>query len=197
MTRPDLNENISLNDFHDFYWLKQELVDFCRTNEIDTSGGKTEITDRIALFLSTGEVVKSVSKINTISKSDLNTSEINNDTIITDNYKSSEGVRAFMIAQIGPHFRFNVEFVKWIKQNTGKTMKDAIEEWQKIHLLKKDKKNQTQIAPQFEYNTYIRDFLADNPGKAIKDAIRFWKIKREQRGDNKYSKSDLLLKEEE
>ena len=137
MSRPDLNENISLTDFQNFYWLKQELIDFCIRNGMDTSDGKTEITDRIALFLSTGEVVKSRSKRNAISKSELDTSEINLNTVITINNKNSEKIRAYMIGQIGSHFRFNVEFVKWIKQNTGKTMKDAMEEWQKIHQLKK------------------------------------------------------------
>jgi hypothetical protein len=107
------------------------------------------------------------------------------DTPITDNYKNTENVRAFMTKEIGSHFRFNTEFMKWTKQHTGKTMRDAIAEWQRIYILKKDKNYKTDIAPQFEYNTHIRNFLADNPGKTLKDAINSWNLKR---NNHKYGK---------
>lgn len=35
----------------------EELVDFCRNNGLSTAGGKLEITERIAHFLDTGEIV--------------------------------------------------------------------------------------------------------------------------------------------
>jgi hypothetical protein len=83
--------------------------------------------------------------------------------------------------------------MKWMKQNIGKTMRDAIIEWKRIYEMKKDKNYQTNISSQFEYNTYIRDFLADNKEKTIKDAIKYWKLKRNRRGDNVYTKKDLQL----
>ena len=43
--------------FRNFYYLKQELVDFCRENALPVSGGKIELTDRIACFLDTGKVL--------------------------------------------------------------------------------------------------------------------------------------------
>jgi len=58
--------------------------------------------------------------------------------------------------------------------------------------LNKDPNFVKEIAPQFEYNTYIRDFLKDNPNKSKKEAIENWKIKRAKRGNNKYSKQDLI-----
>lgn len=35
--RPYLDENISIEDFLDFYWLKVELQDFCRKKGMRTS----------------------------------------------------------------------------------------------------------------------------------------------------------------
>ena len=43
---------------------KEELQTFCRENGISTSGSKIEITDRIAAFLQTGEIQKSLKKRN-------------------------------------------------------------------------------------------------------------------------------------
>ena len=56
--RPDLNKELDGETFRSFYYLKEELVDFCRENNLPVSGGKIELTDRIACFLDTGEVLE-------------------------------------------------------------------------------------------------------------------------------------------
>jgi dTDP-glucose pyrophosphorylase len=55
--RPKLDKNLDGKTFREFYYLKEELVDFCRRYGLPTSGGKLEITERIAHFLDTGEVL--------------------------------------------------------------------------------------------------------------------------------------------
>lgn len=193
MKRPNLDDKISVDDFQNFYWLKEELIAFCREKGINTAGGKIEIADRIKIFLSTGKIIIATEKKTRLSKFDWNKGQLSPETILTDNYKNTESVRAFMTEHIGKQFYFNTAFMNWTKLNVGKTLKDAIIEWKRIYELKKDKTYKPEIAPQFEYNTYIRDFLADNQGKSNKEAIKYWKLKRQQRGDNKYSKNDLLL----
>ena len=49
--RPLLDKNLDRKTFRDFYYLKEELVDFCRQNNLPVSGGKLEITERISHFL--------------------------------------------------------------------------------------------------------------------------------------------------
>ena len=195
MIRPKLNKNISLKDFNDFYWLKKELVSFCKENKIDCSGGKIEITERIIYFLETGQKPKKVKtnslKIN--SKFDWNNEILTLETIITDNYRNTENLRSFFTTEIGKHFKFNVLFMNWMKQNVGKTLKDAVDEWEKIYLLKKDANYKSEIDSQFEYNSYVRDFLKDNPNMSLSDARKYWNIKRETRGNKKYTKEDLML----
>lgn len=195
--RPELNKNISLKDFKDFYWLKEELVSFCKEIGINSSGGKIEISNRIIHFLETG---KNVEKVETRyqspkSKFDWGVETLNLETIITDNYKNTENVRAFFMNEIGKHFKFNVLFMNWMKQNIGKTLRDAIVEWNRIYLLKKDNNYESEIGSQFEYNTYIRDFLKDNPNLSVNDARKYWMLKRETRGSKQYTKKDLELKE--
>lgn len=193
MDRPELDKYISLQDFKDFYWLKEELVTFGKKIGIDTSGGKIDITERIAEYIQSGFVIKKANsrKQSRTSKFDWNSEALSLDTIITDSYKNTENVRKFFLENIGNHFSFNVLFMNWTKENIGASLKDAIEEWKKIHELKKDKNYKTDIAPQFEYNRYMRAFLADNTDKTRKDAMKYWKLKRAKRGTNEYEKTDF------
>lgn len=186
LKRPNLEKNIDSKTFRSFYYLKEELTDFCRQNNLPASGGKIEITDRIAHFLDTGEVLIPEKKY----KSKPNVSGITEKTIIETNFICSETHRAFFKREIGKSFSFNVAFQKWLKGNAGQTYGQAIDAYYKIL---EDKKNgKTTIDRQFEYNTYIRDFFADNPGKSLEEAIRCWKHKKSLPGHNRYEKADLL-----
>lgn len=195
MKRPELNKDISIVDFNDFYWLKQELIDFCKKVGISTSGGKIEIADRIRLYIQSGETISKERREKTKSKFNWNQELLTKETIITDNYKNGENVRKFFTQEIGAQFSFNTIFMKWMRDNIGKTLGDANAEWKRIDELKKNKNYVSEIEPQFEYNKYIRAFLKDNPNLSRKDAIQFWKLKREQRGAHEYERNDLKLKE--
>jgi len=195
MDRPNLDKYISVIDFNEFYWLKQELIDFCRIIGISTNGGKIEIADRIIHYLSTGKVPNiETNKFKSTSKFNWNNEILTYETIITDNYKNGENVRSFFVREIGSHFTFNVIFMKWLKVNIGKNLGEAITEWNRIYDLKKDKNYISEIDPQFEYNRYMRAFLNDNPELSSKDAMKYWKLKRSQRGANNYYRKDLELK---
>ena len=186
MERPELKRGMDSNTFRSFYYLKEELVDFCRKNEIPTSGGKIELTDRIAHFLDTGEILSKP----TVSRKTSNITTITKDTQIEANFVCSEKHRAFFKEQIGNSFSFNVSFQKWLKSNTGKTYQEAIDAYYQI--LEDKKKGKSKIDKQFEYNTYIRDFFADNKGKSLEDAIKCWKYKKQRKGHNRYEKADLV-----
>ena len=42
--RPDLNKDMSEETFLSYYYLKEELVNFCKENNLPASGGKIELT---------------------------------------------------------------------------------------------------------------------------------------------------------
>lgn len=46
MERPILNKELDSKTFWDFYFLKEELVKFCKDNGLPTSGGKIEISHK-------------------------------------------------------------------------------------------------------------------------------------------------------
>ena len=185
-TRPELNKDLDGKTFRSFYYLKDELVKFCRENKLPISGGKIELTDRIAHFLDTGKVLEASPK----RKTTINIEPITENTKIEENIVCSEKHRAFFIEKIGKSFSFNVLFQKWLKSNAGKTYGDAVNAYHQIS--EEKKKSKTTIDRQFEYNTYIRDFFEDNNGKTLEEAIKCWKYKKNLQGHNCYEKSDLI-----
>lgn len=185
--RPPLTKSISLEDFQNYYWLKAELQTFCREHGLPASGTKTEITERISHYLTTGKVLKN-SSVQKVSKAPLSYKDLSLQTIITKNHRCSEDVRAFFKEKIGTNFRFTVALQKFFKENVGKTYEDAITFWYEENERKKDPTYKTTISAQFEYNRFTRDFFEDpnNKGKAKADAIAAWNEMKAKPGSNVY-----------
>lgn len=182
--RPDLTKDIHLEDFKNYYWLKEELQQFCKSHGLSATGSKQEIHKRIEIFLETGEIVKPAKKA--MKKSQKN-EELSLGTEITGNHRCTQEVRAFFKTII-PNFRFTVEIQDFFKNNPGKTYKDAVEAWYQEEERKKDPAYKKDIPPQFEYNRFIRDFFSDpaNEGKTRDDAIEAWKSIKKLPGSNQY-----------
>jgi hypothetical protein len=58
-----------------------------------------------------------------------------------------------------------------------------------------DKKSgkKIKIGKQFEYNQYTRDFFENNPSLSREDCIKCWNYKKNQIGNHKYKKDDLMI----
>lgn len=187
--RPDLTCAVDADSFRGYYYLKEELVDFCRKEGLQTTGGKLQLTERIAFYLQSGIKTTTVYKTVKPRKTDAITLE----TLIESPFVCSEKHRAFFKERIGGGFTFTVSFQKWLKSNAGKTYQEAVEAY--TQCLQEKKKNQTSIDRQFEYNTYIRAFFADNAGKTLQDAIQCWNHCKSKKGSHVYAKSDLAALE--
>ena len=183
---PELIRELEPEEFGQYYFLKEELKDFCRSEGLKVSGSKQDLENRIIHYLSTGEELKE-----TISKQKPNSSssEINLDSKLGENFKCSEDKREFFEKHIGKGFRFKVRFQKWLKANPDKTYGDAIDAYHEIQ----NSKEKTKLGKQFQYNQYIRDFFEDNEGRSLDDAIKCWNYKKSIKGNNKYEKSDLKV----
>lgn len=185
--RPPLTTTLNSKTFMEYYYLKEELISFCKEHKLQATGSKIEITKRIAYYLDTGKALLNTSK----SKAKEVETTISLTSIIPSPITFSETKRAFFISHIGPSFHFNVLFQKWLKNNAGKTYQDAITAYYDILEAKKTKR--VSIDKQFEYNTYIRDFFDENEGRTLKEAIQCWKYKKSLPGTNKYEKSDIEI----
>ena len=197
-TRPQLTKALKTEDFKEYYFLKEELKDFCKNEGLKVSGSKNQLEERIIYYLDTGKSLDDSNPIenknknkNNLSKPNLSkaisSEEITLDSILGDNFKCSEEKREFFEKEIGKGFKFKVKFQKWLKVNPDKTYQDAIDAYHELQ----NSKEKTRIDKQFQYNQYIRDFFKDNDDKTLNDAIKCWKHKKSLKGHNKYEKSDL------
>lgn len=183
--RPDINKNLDEVTFRSYYYLKEELAEFCRANGLPVSGSKMELTERIAVYLASDEI-KPAEKIKKIKTK---ITQISEESLIEPDIVCSEKHRVFFKERIGNGFSFNVQFQKWLKANAGKTYAEAITAYHEI--LAEKKKGPAEIGRQFEYNTYIRAFFEDNPDKSLQQAIQCWNYKKSMPGSNSYERSDL------
>jgi hypothetical protein len=197
MKRPDINNIKTGNELKRWYWLKQELVDFCKAAQISYVGSKFDVLERIVITLNKGRT-----KAEKIPQSGKPTSKfiwskslLSLDTVITDSYTNGSNTRNFFKQHCGDKFHFSIPFMHFMKNNCGKTLQDAINEWQRLKKQSQDKNFKSKIPTGNQYNKYIRDFFADNPNMSIKQAIHFWKLKRSlPLGRHIYEKADLKLK---
>lgn len=192
--RNKLNKNLKASEFKEYYFLKEELKDFCKKEGLKVSGSKNQLEERIIYYLDTGKSLdnsRSIKNKNNYSKSNSNkattSEEITLDSILGENFKCSEDKREFFEKEIGKGFKFKVQFQKWLKSNPDKTYQDAINAYYELQ----NSKEKTKIDKQFQYNQYIRDFFEDNDDRTLNDAIKCWKHKKSLKGHNKYEKSDL------
>lgn len=187
--RPQLTKNLKSDDFKEYYFLKEELKDFCRQEGLKINGSKNQLEKRIIYYLDTGKSLNDKnSNSNHNSKRNKDSNEnITLNSVIGENFKCSENKREFFEKEIGKSFKFKVNFQKWLKSNPNKTYQDAINAYYDIQ--KSNKK--TKIDKQFQYNKYIRDFFENNNDKTLKDAIKCWNYKKSLKGHNNYESTDL------
>ena len=180
-----LTKNLSPYEFKEYYFLKDELKDFCRLEGLKVSGSKQDLENRIIHYLSTGEMLEEpvVKEVSNNSHS-----TITLDSKLGENFKCGQDKREFFEKEIGKTFKFKVKFQKWLKANPDKTYREAIDAYFEIQ----NSKEKTNIDKQFQYNQYIRDFFNDNDGKSLEEAIKCWKFKKSLKGHNRYESSDLV-----
>jgi hypothetical protein len=66
-------------------------------------------------------------------KIDWHISLLTSATSIDKNYKNTQNVRRFMIKECGEDFRFDREFMMWIRNDDPKTLGDVVNEWKRRH----------------------------------------------------------------
>jgi len=63
---------------------------------------------------------------------DCHSDKITTTTQVTKTYKNTQNVRRFLKKACGANFKFNREFMAWIKNGEPKTMGDVVEEWLRL-----------------------------------------------------------------
>ncbi|TDQ40666.1 hypothetical protein EV213_1057 [Aureibacillus halotolerans] len=180
-------KEIDVDQFNEYYWLKEELQQFSRAHGLSATGSKIELSKRIEVFLKTGRIEKPIRKATGAKKTEA-PHQLSLNTVITENHRCSQHVRAFFKNEI-PKFHFSTYIQDYFRTNVGKTYRDVITAWHEEEIRKKDPSYKREIGPQFEYNLFISDFFSDpkNQGRSRKEAISAWNKIKQLPGSNKYA----------
>jgi hypothetical protein len=64
-------------------------------------------------------------------KTDWHSASLTPATIVDKEYKNTQNVRRFMTEHCGEDFRFNRDFMAWIRNDIPKTLGDVVDEWKR------------------------------------------------------------------
>lgn len=184
---------ITIDNLKSHYWLKAELIKFCKANDLAIVGSKQEIVQRIEAFIATGCKIQPK-----ISKSGARDShqQIEAGTLVK-NYNNDALTRRFFVSQVGEHFHFNAYLRQFTnKENipSGLTYGDLVVGWLAEESKKENSQYKTSIENQFEYNRFVRDFYASEKGKSHAEMVKAWKDVRALSGDRTYAHYKSTLK---
>ncbi|AUU91297.1 hypothetical protein C2U55_20570 [Enterobacteriaceae bacterium ENNIH3] len=62
-------------------------------------------------------------------KMDWHSALLTRSTAIDKHYKNTQNVRRFMMEQCGENFRFDRDFMAWIRNDIPKNLVDVVDEW--------------------------------------------------------------------
>jgi len=176
--RPALTQRLAVEDFQSFYWLKEELLVFCRAHGLSTTGAKKDLTWRVAQFLKGGQVEARPPRRATPKATGPMPLTFSRETVIGVGWRCSQPLRFFFERELGPRFHFDSVMRDFIRDGAGRTLNEAIQAWEAGQQTGRVAK---AIAPQFEYNQHIRDYFQAHPSATLREAIAAWKKKRAQR----------------
>ena len=167
--RPELAPTLTGAELLRWYWLKSELISLARLLDVATSGSKEEVTARLAAVLdghAPPPISRAVGPLGAQLSGDLSAS-----TIIPPGQRSSQELRGWLSAVIGPSFHFDRHMRDFIRSADGTTtLGDAVEHWESTR-----NEPATVIDPQFEFNRFTRVWHATNPSGTRAQLLADWK----------------------
>ncbi len=184
----------SVKDLKDFYWLKIELVEVCRSHGLSTYGSKHDLIERIGTYFRTGNKENAPRKKQLLINRKDSEAPITKHTLV-QSYMNDVKTRGFFVKHIGGNFKFNAylrQFTNPDNITPGLTYGDLISGW----LLSKSKKSPADLIPkQFEYNQFIKDYFLHETDGCLDDAINAWRFIKSISGSNTYKRFKDLSNE--
>lgn len=167
--RPRLNSRLSVDEFGAWYWLKSELIDFCRRERLSPSGSKAELSERITAFLAGGSPSRSSARR---PRRAAMPERFTLQTRIAPGWRCTRKLSDFFKQHCGKGFRFNALIRDFVHNRAGATLAEAIQSFRQAD------SGPSEIQPQFEYNRHVREFHKANPGASRQQMLEAWWAKR-------------------
>ncbi|MEL7372181.1 MAG: DUF6434 domain-containing protein [Myxococcota bacterium] len=190
--RPKMEALRTAEEFRRWYWLKTELVEYCRAQGLATAGNKPDLQARIETWLTDGtrQAPAARPKRQGI---DWRQATLTPATRIDGAYRNTQNMRAFMKHHASPRFAFSNEFMQWMRSNVGKTLADAVAFWTELDRKKREDGYREASLPQNQYAQFSRAIAEAAPGIKAINIRRIWKLKRTGPGPHVYTPGDENL----
>jgi SAP domain-containing new25/Domain of unknown function (DUF6434) len=169
--RPSLNQSLSAAEFMRWYWLKEELYEFCRVHELPRSGSKPDLTQQIVAYLS-GLDPPTVRRVVRTGAMPI---AFTLKTIIGVGWRCNPSLGRFFREQCGVGFRFNAAIRDFIHSRAGCSLEEAVSCYRAS--VAKGAPKQEIIASN-EYNRHTREFYERNPKAKREEVLAAWWKKR-------------------
>lgn len=170
--RPEPSASLTGAELQRWYWLKSELLDLARELGISTAGGKIELTQRISARLDGRESIAPVRPSKPNGHAAQLHGPLTRETVIPQGQRSSQLLRAFFEAEIGPGFRFAAKMRAFVSERAGATLGAAVEHW---HADDGDGGGaERHIGQQFELNRFTRQWHLDHPDGTREEMRAAW-----------------------
>lgn len=202
INRPDFNRNMSVEEFSQHYWYKEELKRICADCKIPSYGTKAELETKIKNYLSGKKVVDHRQQMSNMRKG-MSSNSITVDTkLIPEGFKFNQKAREFFANYYNvPKFKFTKDMASALREaerqgDLDMTVADLI----KIYEKGKDgkKKNNVVNSPEektYQWNNFVSDFNRDIRTQGMKNKMKvaafLWNYVKTNPGPKKYNK-DLL-----
>jgi hypothetical protein len=173
--RPELGRSLEAHEFRAWYWLRDELARFCRTEGLPASGSKQELSARIDAYLS-GEPLPLPQKRTRRTSPMPDRFELT--FVIGKGWHCSQELRRFFESHCGKGFHFNEALRRFIAAGAGRTLADAVALYMRTTGPQRER---AEIGEQFEYNRHLRDYFSAHPNATKEEAVAAWKRKRNER----------------
>ncbi|MEO0815867.1 MAG: DUF6434 domain-containing protein [Pseudomonadota bacterium] len=175
--RPALSTDLSASVFWNWYWTREEMADFCRSQQWRQDGSKADLFARIHAHLS-GEEDPTQRRKRCTGAVNWARDPLTPQTRIDVGVSFGPNFRRFMAAQVGPGFSCHRDFMAWVRAHPGSTLSEAISAWRALEARKDDPEFRREIATDNQYLQYVRDFLDACPGKTASQAREAWLARR-------------------
>ncbi len=188
--RPNFKKIKSYSEFEKYYWYRQELIQICKSLDIDYSGTKKELNNAIKEYFK-GNFIKKKKLIKTTKKT---TDSLTLDTKLLEcNFAFNQKFRDFFKGKTGiKNFKFNTDMIataKKVKQDgdVSFTLEDMLDVYYgKCEYAKYDHSS-------CQWNQFYKDFCADPSNSIFNNKLKvasiLWKIVRDSTNDKIYTKN--------
>ncbi|MBD8042216.1 hypothetical protein H9638_00150 [Arthrobacter sp. Sa2BUA2] len=165
---------MSAAEFRRWYWLKEELLVFARTQGIPASGSKEILGERIAALLGGKPLPAVPAPAGRKDRVHRLVPPLTIHTVIPAGHPCSQVLREFFVNALGPGFRFDAPMREFFAGNDGTaTMGAALDHW---HATRGEAPR--PIGKQFELNRFSREWHAANPSGSREQMLAAWQVHR-------------------